>query len=96
METNEKNDGIEYTRSHTDREMHNINRENQVKAASEDENDDAGIVSAAEREGGEKYSNTNTGYNVSAANRKENFTDPDYGATAAKTANQINDQNKES
>ena len=96
METNEENEGIEFTRSHTDREMHHISRASQRKAAAEDENDNNGKVSAADREGGEKYSNTNTGYHVSAADRKESFTDPDYGATAGKTANEIKDPTAES
>jgi len=38
---------------------------------------------------GDEYSNTSTGYRVSAMDRKESFTDENYGETASKTRKDI-------
>lgn len=79
----------EYTRTHENREFHNISERDQsitpedLDGPVENENFDAF------RAEGDLYPNTITGSRVSASDRKENFTDENYGATGQKTRKDI-------
>ncbi len=83
---NEQN--MEFTRNHQDREFHNITGEGEGMMP---EDLDGEVERKFEQNDSETdlYPNTVTGNRVSAMDRKENFTDENYGATGQRTLKDI-------
>ncbi|HEX9979843.1 MAG TPA: hypothetical protein VGB50_04675 [Flavobacterium sp.] len=81
---------IDYSRSNSNKEYHNLKERYQhitpdrLDGDVENRNFDTSMENT-----GDEYSNTKTGNNVSAMDRRENFTDENYGATAARSAKDI-------
>ncbi len=100
-QSNDGNDDhIEFTRNHSDREYHNISNPGEGITP---EDLDGEVERKFEQNDSETdlYPNTVTGNQVSAMDRKENFTDENYGATGQRTLKDIireqrnNDQKEE-
>ena len=81
---------IDYSRTNSNKEYHNLKERYQhithERLDGEVENSE---FDTSMENTGDEYSNTKTGNNVSAMDRKEKFTDENYGATAPRTAKDI-------
>ncbi len=93
MDTNDINNeeqdrnATEYTGSNQNREFHNASRQDN-RSASEEDDQELTNVSRGQHES-DDYSNTSTGSNYSASDRKEKFTDENYGMAGQYTRKDI-------